>query len=191
MWSRLRSQSSKPQLLTRQLLSQLMTAPQGCDREQAEPATAPLLQGEVQVQVRTQLCCSLPRALRESPTPPLPGGQLGSPPPCRAPWAPAALQTPILDGLSPPKSFKKPFGNRAGLSDPELGSGRELPRPTTPCWSLPKKGQEKPKPLTFTMTPGWPPRPQGPLRQVPLAFWVAATSPSAPQDGACTGRGCQ
>ena len=72
MWSRLRSQSSKPQLLTRQLLSQLMTAPQGCNREQAEPATTPLLQGEVQVQVRTQLCCSLPRALRESPTPPQP-----------------------------------------------------------------------------------------------------------------------
>lgn len=60
-----------------------------------------------------------------------------------------------------------------------------LPPPYMPCWSLPEKGQKKQKPPTFTEAPAGP---QGPLRQVPLTFWVADTSPSAPQAGAQPGR---
>lgn len=93
----------------------------------------------------------------------LPGnGQLSLPPPCRVcpgPSCPAHTDTgwPVTQEI-----FQQGLWEPCGFSDPGWGSGREQPRPTTPCGSLPKKGQEKPKPLAFTMTPGWSPRPQGP-----------------------------
>lgn len=106
--------------------------------------------------------------------------------PAGSTWAHLPCKHRQWRACHPRKSSKKPSGTMAASQTQSEAPRRELPRlhhaPLVPS----TEGTGKAETTNFHNDTQL--VPSAPLRQVPLAFWVAATSPSAPQDVAQPGR---